>query len=362
VKVVLWHNILSLHQAAFIRALAEMVPTILVAERPQDEDWLRGLGKVPDMGRAETIIAPDSQQIDQLVRMPDAMHFVCGIDFAFRREKLLKRLHRVGAKVACYVEPYVWNDGRGWQRRLKYCWLRMRYGKCLDALFVTGDTGRRCYRQVFFPESKLFDWGYFTVLPEGRSIGELSHDKPRILFVGRLDANKNSLLLIRTFQQLRLPATLTLIGDGRLRPEVEAQIAGDEAISFLGLLPNDEVHRQLICHDILVLPSHYDGWGAVVNEALQNGVRVVCSENCGAAALLDDPVRGTVFSFRGSPSLAEALCAQVAAGPQSPEARQALMTWAAKHISGKAVAEYFLAVCAYLGGEVKTRPVAPWRG
>jgi len=91
-------------------------------------------------------------------------------------------------------------------------------------------------------------------------------------------------------------------------------------------------------------------------------VRVVCSENCGAAALLDDPVRGTVFSFRGSPSLAEALCAQVAAGTQSPEARQALMTWAAKHISGKAAAEYFLAVCAYLDGEVKTRPVAPWRG
>ena len=170
-KVVLWHNILSLHQAAFIRALAEMVPTILVAERPQDEDWLRGLGKVPDMGRAEIIITPDSQQIDQLVRMHDAMHFVCGIDFAFRREKLLRRLHRAGAKVACYVEPYVWNDGRGWQRRLKYCWLRMRYGKCLDALFVTGDTGRRCYRQAFFPGSKLFDWGYFTVFPEARSIG-----------------------------------------------------------------------------------------------------------------------------------------------------------------------------------------------
>jgi len=359
--VVLWHNILSLHQAAFVRALAERRRTILAAERQLDEDWLHERKKVPDMGRAEIIIAPERRQIDELARLPGAVHFVCGLDFAFRRERLLERLSAVGARVLCYVEPYIWNDGRGWLRRLKYIGLRLRYGNRLDALFVTGDTGRRCYRQAFFPENKLYDWGYFTAPPDASPEECTVNPVPRVLFVGRLDLNKNSLLLIRTFQQLRPRATLTLIGDGRLRPAVEQQIAGDAGISYLGLLPNHEVHRQLSRHDILVLPSRYDGWGAVVNEALQNGMRVVCSQNCGAAALLGDPARGCVFSFSGVPSLAEALSAQIAVGPQSAEARRALIGWAERHISGAAAADHFLAVCAYLSGAQEERPTAPWR-
>lgn len=48
--------------------------------------------------------------------------------------------------------------------------------------------------------------------------------------------------------------------------------------------------------DVLVLPSQYDNWGLVVNEALAFGCRVLVSERCGAAELvLGRPRAGAVL-------------------------------------------------------------------
>lgn len=47
----------------------------------------------------------------------------------------------------------------------------------------------------------------------------------------------------------------------------------------------EEIPSILSNQDILILPSIYDGWGAVVNEALQSGLYVISSNQCGAKDL-----------------------------------------------------------------------------
>ena len=66
--------------------------------------------------------------------------------------------------------------------------------------------------------------------------------------------------------------------------------------------------------DVLVLPSHWDGWGAVINEALCNGARVVCSDFCGAADLVSDPRFGRVFREGSLESLTQAMDAMIDLG------------------------------------------------
>ena len=54
---------------------------------------------------------------------------------------------------------------------------------------------------------------------------------------------------------------------------------------------------EVICEsDCLVLPSRYDGWGAVISEALMVGTPVICSDNCGAANVVTASNVGSVFS------------------------------------------------------------------
>jgi glycosyltransferase involved in cell wall biosynthesis len=52
-------------------------------------------------------------------------------------------------------------------------------------------------------------------------------------------------------------------------------------------------------HDIYVLPSNaYEGWGAVINEAMACGCAIVASKGAGAAAaMINNEVNGLLFSI-----------------------------------------------------------------
>jgi glycosyltransferase involved in cell wall biosynthesis len=48
----------------------------------------------------------------------------------------------------------------------------------------------------------------------------------------------------------------------------------------------DEMHSVYYDHDVLVLPSRFDGWGVVVNEAVACGRAVIVTRRCGSAGTL----------------------------------------------------------------------------
>ena len=85
---------------------------------------------------------------------------------------------------------------------------------------------------------------------------------------------------------------LDIIGRGPLETEVERRASACAQFHFLGVKTNREVQERMRAGDLLVLPSLYDGWGTVVNEALQNGMRVLCSDelpSCWTAASGEPP-------------------------------------------------------------------------
>ena len=357
---VLWYNILSLHQSAFVKALAEKYDVTVIAERTLDSDCLHEQQNVPDMGNAKIITEPDQKTVSDYIADKQAYHLVCGIDFAFKTQKLVARLIKKSCKVLCYCEPYVWNDKKGFLRRLKYFFLYLKYGRKLTGVLTMGNTGRTCYRMAGFPDEKLYDWGYFTESHNKEEVEESSSQTVKFVFVGRLDENKNCLLLLDTLSKIQANFSMTVVGDGICRSKMEHFWKNDSRFSYSGLLPNTEVHKVIRQHDVLILPSNYDGWGAVVNEALQNGTRVVCSENCGSAVLIGSEQCGQVFKFRGSPDLRAVLLEQIQRGKQTPANRKELQIWSENHISGRIVAEYFVEICNYLSVKNKKHPVAPW--
>lgn len=95
--------------------------------------------------------------------------------------------------------------------------------------------------------------------------------------------------------------------------------------------------------DIFILPSIYDGWGAVVNEALQAGCYVICSDAAGASDLiLNDKRLESVFHRGNVKQLAEAMSWCNEHIQEIRGNRNFRMQWADEHISGKAVAKYMI--------------------
>lgn len=99
--------------------------------------------------------------------------------------------------------------------------------------------------------------------------------------VGRFKTEKNQAFLVDVFAQLhkRLPESmLLLVGDGELRPEVEAKVHRlglEKSVRFLGI--RKDVDALMLAMDLFVLPSLYEGLPVVGVEAQATGLPVLTS-------------------------------------------------------------------------------------
>ncbi|MFB6341491.1 glycosyltransferase [Saccharicrinis sp. FJH62] len=122
------------------------------------------------------------------------------------------------------------------------------------------------------------------------------------LYVGRFAPEKNLIFLIHAFSEYLNVADqaskLILIGDGELREELvrlTKKINVSESIIFPGRFEAEELYRWYHVADALILPSIYEPFGAVVNEALIFEDQVICSEVAGATCLINAD-NGFVFN------------------------------------------------------------------
>lgn len=121
-------------------------------------------------------------------------------------------------------------------------------------------------------------------------------DTVTILHVGRFDIPKNHAGLLEAFRLLREthPQTrLRLVGDGDLRPEMEA-LAREKGIAefveFCGMQSN--VYPYLHDADIFVLPSIYEGNPMTIIEAMGTGLPIVASRVGGIPDMITDGESG----------------------------------------------------------------------
>lgn len=120
----------------------------------------------------------------------------------------------------------------------------------------------------------------------------MSADQRIVLYVGRLEASKGLHELLSAFAYAVAEENnlcLAIAGDGSLRAHVEAIAAKPNCgVTYLGRLSGDDVLHSYLAADLLVLPSLFEPWGLVINEAMACGLPVIVSDRVGCA---DDLVR-----------------------------------------------------------------------
>ncbi|WP_280561665.1 glycosyltransferase family 4 protein [Chromohalobacter sp. 48-RD10] len=119
---------------------------------------------------------------------------------------------------------------------------------------------------------------------------------PRLLCVATVTPRKGHDVLIEALTTLTdLPWTCDCIGGLDRAPahveHVQARIAAhglEERIHLLGERPADALDEAYHASDIFVLPSHYEGYGMVVSEALAHALPVVTTTGGALAHTLPD--------------------------------------------------------------------------
>lgn len=356
-KYVFWQNILSLHQSSFIRNLSAVHDVTLVVEKGLNEDRLKQGWSLPDFGNAKIIIKPNEICISDLLNDNDNVHVFTGINSIELVHKAFLKAVKKKLKIGVQLEPFNWLGLKGKLRFLKYFILRVKYNRYINFILAIGDRGKWCYEKTGFPKDKIYDWAYFTEEPKIEKKSKNMLPKPVGLFVGSIDANKNILPLINILKKNSfLFEQFIVIGKGPLEENLKIQIEGSNIV-YKGVVSNAEVLEYMAKSDFLVLPSLYDGWGAVINESLNVGTPVICSSNCGASVLIKVN-RGTIFSIEEN-NLEQVLNNFLRKIPYSSSESESITNWAKRNISGKVASEYFIDVInhVYANNEV---PQAPW--
>jgi len=217
-------------------------------------------------------------------------------------------------------------DGAGPAKWIKNILLRSMYARC-KRLLPIGQRSYQHYRQLGCSDQKLvfsrycvdtspFQWderARAKLRTAARAELGLAADTIALLFSGKLELRKQPGLLVEAVKMLpeaeRRRITLVFLGSGKEKEALCAEAAKDPAIRvvFLGFKNQTELSPYYHAADLLVLPSAFETWGLVINEALHHGVPCVVTDTVGCAPDLVQPgITGEIAS--GTPqSLADAL-------------------------------------------------------
>lgn len=156
-----------------------------------------------------------------------------------------------------------------------------------------------------FPREKCLKWGYF---PELLPKVEKSFDKLRIMWCGRMiwwkhpeDAVEVAIIL----KEKKVPFEMQMIGNGDRRKTVENLIKKynlTENIQLQDFMAPTEIRKVMNKSNVYLFTSgKQEGWGVVLNEAMNSGCAVIANVHAGSSPyLLNDKVNG--FLYDGSKS------------------------------------------------------------
>lgn len=112
------------------------------------------------------------------------------------------------------------------------------------------------------------------------------NNKIQLAFIGQFIERKNidmliKLVLSKEWAKLIGEVEIYLIGDGKL----EGSLDVPNNVKILYAQGHNQVLDKLEEIDVLLLPSYFDGWGAVVNEAISRGCALLLSPQVGAGEM-----------------------------------------------------------------------------
>lgn len=136
----------------------------------------------------------------------------------------------------------------------------------------------------------------------------------RILFVGRIAEEKQPQLWLDTLSALnsqKVPAQLTIVGDGPLKGWLQEQMAQQGLATQITLAgQQNEVGPYLASHDVLLLTSRFEGCPLVVLEAMQYHLPAIATNAGGVYELFGERQNDFVVAEASGQALATALLRQ----------------------------------------------------
>ena len=210
-------------------------------------------------------------------------------------------------------------SGKSWKAKVKK-WLWPIYFRMADQVLVPSTTSRELLQSIGVPADRISmtpysvdnSWWHARAAQVDRTRVRTEWNVPSsavvILFCAKLQPWKRPHDLLRAFAKANSPNVfLVYAGDGPLLQDLKreaATLAVEDRVRCLGFVNQSQLPSLYKSSDLFVLPSEYEPFGVVVNEAMLCGCAVVVSDRVGARFDLVHPENGFVYPCGGVEALA----------------------------------------------------------
>jgi len=223
----------------------------------------------------------------------------------------------------------LWSESNGRDARAGHAWvewLKVYFLRHCDGFVVPGKASFEYLRSLGCPEGSILtapnavDSAFFAAQAEDvRARATEFREKLKlpsrfILFVGRLVREKGIFDLLEAYAKLesslRSEVGLVFAGDGTCREELSerAKRISPGRVCFPGFAQREDLAALYALAEVLVMPTHSDTWGLVVNEAMACGLPIVVSSVAGCSSdLVEDGWNGYVVPALDSEKLSVAI-------------------------------------------------------
>lgn len=260
--------------------------------------------------------------VDRLIREdPAAIHVFAGFEGAIGTylDRYLQ-LSQVDRAAVFSERPGVYGTLR--TRALKRIGVPIRhrgyyrkYGQRIRAFMPLGQLGCVEAMKYGWQPEQLYPFMYCPDLAPGpESVEPRAGEPVRLLYVGRFSRfTKGTDTLLKAIDRMR-PGTwqLDLVGGyGDYAANTIAWAADRPNVNYLGPWPASEVSERMRAYDVCVIPSRFDGWNVVVNEAINAGAGIVSTDEAVSHEVVTAADAGLVVPASDDVALARALQAAV---------------------------------------------------
>ena len=142
------------------------------------------------------------------------------------------------------------------------------------------------------------------------------YSRINFLFAGKLNKKKGLDILLKAFKEISLNQKiknkyiLNIVGNGDYYREIKKYVRenGLYFIKILNFKTQNQIKNIYKNSDVLILPSRFEPWGLVINEAMNAGNAIICSDKVGSANdLVKNNVNGFIFENKNISKLASAV-------------------------------------------------------
>lgn len=173
------------------------------------------------------------------------------------------------------------------------CWFTLPGNRNYYQLCASAYTASDSNRVFAFPGRKL-RWGYFPEIKEYNICELMAGKEPTtLLWVARflkLKHPEKALEVARRLKEDGIQFHLTMVGSGEEEPQIRTMIREyglEEQVDLPGAMSPEQVRVYMERAQVFLFTSDFnEGWGAVLNEAMNSGCAVVASHAIGSAPYL----------------------------------------------------------------------------